>query len=358
MIDKSILDCLVVSPDAPMMEAIAVLTRGARKIVLVIDDAQKLLGVITDYDVRMAILDHVSFDESVSKIMKPDPVVVAADAEEHEIISILANRRVAQLPVVDDLGRVVDIHFIEEYQHLQEPHIERTAVIMAGGLGTRLHPVTDRVPKPLLEVGGQPILFILIDQLLSEGFERIYVTLNHMRDMIIASINGVPRYRDKVEFVVEDKPLGTAGSLSLLPQRPQTPFVVINADLVTNVSLDDMLSHHRRDSNAVTLATKRHTHDLPYGVAEIEGSRVVCLREKPTLNYFINTGVYVVSPSVLDGIADDQYIDMTDVVTQLLEDGQQVGSFAVHEYWIDIGTHDQYAKAQEEYPNHFHENGK
>ncbi len=358
MTDQFHLDDICVAPDVSLMDAIKALTAAARKIILVVDVERHLLGVVTDYDVRNAILNHVGFDEPVSAIMKKKPIVASSDATEAEIVANLKKERVAQLPITDKDGTLVDIRFIEDYQHIEEHHSERVAVIMAGGLGTRLRPATEQVPKPLLEVDGQPILFILIDQLLNERFDKIYVTLNYLSEMIIASINAVPRFREKVEFVIESEAQGTAGSLTLLPDRPESPFLVINGDLVTNVSLQDMLSHHHAEGNAVTLATKRHSYDLPYGIADIEGTRILKLREKPSFNYFINTGVYVVEPSVLDRLPDGKPIDMTDVVQDLLDADERVGSFAVHEYWIDIGTHDKYEQAQKDYPIHFPKSGK
>ena len=344
---------LCIAPDVSLMDTIKALTAAGKKIIVVVDGDMRLLGVVTDFDVRTAILNHTGFDEPVANIMKKNPIIARTGDSEEAIARIMDSSRVAQLPVVDADGILSGIRFLDEFMHIEDHHRERIAVIMAGGLGTRLRPATERVPKPLLEVDGQPILFILIDQLLSERFDKIYVTLNYLSDMIIKSINAVPRYKGKVAFVLEERAQGTAGSLTLLPERPSAPFLVVNGDLVTNISFQNMLDFHRAEGNTVTLATKRHTQDLAYGIAEIDGTRITGLREKPSFHYFINTGVYVVEPAVLDRLEPGAVIDMTDVVQDLLTAGERVGSFAVHEYWIDIGTHDKYEQVQKDYPLHF-----
>lgn len=344
---------LCVSPEAPLFEAIGILTRGARKILLVVNQGGRLLGVVTDYDVRKAILDHVELNQPIGTIMKQDPVVARQGINRTELLTLIRNTRCGQIPVVDDNGVVVDIHFIDEY--LAEPRepMGKLAVIMAGGLGQRLRPMTEHVPKPLLPVAGRPILFVLLDQLISEGFDQVVLTVNYKGDLIRRAIADVPAYAEIVDFIHEDKPLGTAGSLSLLPFRPRNSFAVLNADLLTNISFTEMMRFHDAEKSVVTMATKREKHVIPYGVIDLDGSRVTQIREKPSYTYFVNTGVYIVNPEVLDQIPNNQFHDMPDVVTSLLTQGRRVSSFPVHEYWLDIGNHDHYAQAQKDFNIHF-----
>ncbi|MEO5374470.1 MAG: nucleotidyltransferase family protein [Alphaproteobacteria bacterium] len=347
---------MMVPPDTTLMDAIAVLTRAAHKIILVTDPDRRLLGVVTDYDIRTAILNHVGFDQPIRDVMMTRPTVGRAGMSRADVLDIIRDRRCSQIPLLDEAGRVVDIHFMDEYLD-DMVRRERVAVVMAGGLGKRLRPLTEDVPKPLLPVAGRPILFILLDQLLSEGFTRICITVNYRREMIKAAVSDVAAYRHRVEFIDEDEPLGTAGSLGLLPVRPRAPFAVVNADLLTNISLSDMMAVHTADGNMVTMATKREKHVIPYGVVELEGSAVTGLLEKPERVYFLNTGVYVASPEVLDLIPRDRFLDMTDVVSLLLERGSRVGSFPVSEYWLDIGSREHYERAQVDFIRHFSPNG-
>jgi dTDP-glucose pyrophosphorylase len=348
-----VLESLTVRPETPIIDAIKVITAGGQKIALVVDESRILLGVVTDYDVRQAILNHIDFQCPVTEIMARNPVTAKEGVSDEEIVRIIQDQYRHQIPVVDSEGRLVDIHFIGEYQHLDKPPNRKTAVIMAGGFGTRLKPMTDHTPKPLLLVGGRPILFIMLDQILTEKFDHIFITLNYKSEMIVDAINAEQKYKGKIDFIFENKPLGTAGSLSLLPERPADPFVVINADLLTSLSLNEMLAFHLNEENHVTMATKRESNSIPYGVVEFNGSKVTKLDEKPTFTYFVNMGVYVINPEVLDLIGKETYIDMPNIVEQLLEAEKQVGGFPVHEYWLDIGNHDQFEQAQEDYVNHF-----
>ena len=343
---------LCIGVDAPITTAVAVLTHGGHQIALIVDAADRLLGIVTDYDIRQAILKNVELTTAVGTVMQRSPIVARVGASETEVAAIIRRHKVAQLPIVDADDRVVDIHFLQEYLQMGMPN-DSFAVIMAGGLGSRLRPMTASTPKPLLQVGGRPILFILLDQILAEGFQQIYVTVNYKSETIEEAIAKEEKYLDRVVIVREEKALGTAGSLSLVPQTRTTPFCLLNADLLTNVSLRAMLRYHRQESNMITVATKLEKNVIPYGVVEQDGSRIVKMSEKPSFSYFINTGVYVIDPAVLAFIPQDTHIDMTDVVEHALSDGKRVGAFPVHEYWLDIGNHEQYARAQEDYPNHF-----
>ena len=347
---RDILPKITIRPDLPIQDAVQVLNRGGYQIVLVADPAtRRLLGIVTDYDVRQAILHNLDLKQPISAIMHIDPIIGRVGLNPSEAALILKTRNVAQLPLLDEAGRVMDIVFDDTFLNLNALTAKTAAVVMAGGLGARLRPLTSTTPKPLLHVGDRPILFSLLDQILFEGFGRVYVTVNYKSDMIINAISSQEEYRDRVRFVTEERALGTAGSLSLLPERPVHPFVVLNADLLTNLSFKALLRHHGLDRNAVTVTIKRETTVIPYGVTELEGSRITAIREKPNHSYFINTGVYVVDPETLDVIPPDTFMDMPDVVARMIAKDRRVGSFPVHEYWLDIGNHEHYARAQEDH---------
>jgi dTDP-glucose pyrophosphorylase len=340
------LNNLTVQIDTPLIKAIELMTRAAEKILLVVDDDGRLIGVMTDYDIRYALLDKFSLNDPIEKMIGTQPVVGHVGMSDAEIIELIERTRCFQIPIVDGDRRLVDIRFIHEFMHLSASPREVVAVVMAGGLGARLRPLTEHTPKPLLRIGGEPILFIMLDRLLSDGFTKIYLTLCYKSQMIVDTIRAVPRYQDKVHFIIEKEPLGTAGSLSLLSAKPLAPFLVINADLLTDVPLGQMRRFHGIENNVITMATKRETYVMPYGVAEIDDGRVLSLREKPEFTLFVNAGAYIVSPQVLDLIGSGVRIDMPDVVNMLLENELRVGSFPIHEDWIDIGTPEQYDQAR------------
>jgi dTDP-glucose pyrophosphorylase len=340
---------LSIGPDMPLLMTIERLTKAEYKILLVVAGDGRLRGVVTDYDVRQAILNKFSLETPIGKVIKHNPVVAAESTSERDIIALIRDTRCYQIPILDKGGRPVDVRFHDEFAHLGTHAPERVAVIMAGGFGTRLRPMTEDVPKPLLEVAGRPILFILLDQIISEGFNKIYVTLFYKSQMMVERVRDAARYRDIVEFVIEDEPLGTAGSLSLLPKCPTSPFLIINADLLTEVPLREMLDFHNREQNAVTVALKREHFEVPYGVAEVKEGRITALREKPALAMDVNTGVYIASPDIFERIPPGAKVDMPHLVNELLKDNKRIGSFPIHEFWLDVGTHEHFNQAQIRY---------
>lgn len=338
---------ITTGPSVSVHDAVAHLTRTDRRILLVCDETGTLLGTLTDYDIRQSILAGLPFDTPVSRIMATQPIVLTSDLPECDIDAFMRSSRANYVPIVDETNRVVGIRFLQELVS-SEVSEERVAVIMAGGFGRRLRPYTEELPKPMLAVGGRPILFIIIDQIIAEGFTRIYVCVHYKSDVIIRAINQVQHYRELVTFVHERDPLGTAGGLSLLPERPKRPFLVINGDVVTQVPLQEMCRYHERDKNVITIATKVDHYTVPFGVIQVDNARVTGVVEKPKVEYVVSIGAYVLEPTVLNGIARDRAIDMPDLINLTLETGEAVGSFPVHEYWLDVGTPEQYEKANAE----------
>ena len=221
-------------------------------------------------------------------------------------------------------------------------------MIMAGGLGSRLLPLTEHTPKPLIEVGGQPILFSILDRMISADYTNIFITLNYRGDQIREAIAAEPGYAGHVEFIEETKPLGTAGALKLIRKSLEHPVLVMNGDLLTNTAFDELRLFHTRERNVVTVALKEKQIEIPYGIAEMDGSRITNMCEKPKLPFFVNAGVYVVEPIVFSRIPEDTKWDMTDVIDDLLTAKLRVGGFPIHEYWIDIGEIEQLNQARRE----------
>jgi dTDP-glucose pyrophosphorylase len=340
---------LAIAPEVPIIEAVEVLNRAHKRIVLVVDGDARLLGVITDSNIRHAVLDRIDFKRPAADIMVRNPVTVSDAIGEEQVLAIMGQTQIYQIPVLDAAGRICAVHFIDELLRRRGKAEKRVAVVMAGGMGQRLRPLTETTPKPLLEIGGRPILFIVLDHLIASGFDRIFITVNYLADRIRHSVASAGRYRDAVEFIEEDKPLGTAGALALLPERPTAPFLVANADLLMRVAVDEMMRFHEHEKNAITVALKEERYAIPYGVAKLEGTRILGIEEKPEMAFFINAGLYVLDPSVLELIPKGRQFHMTDVVAAAQGKGLRVGCFPVHEYWQDIGFPAQLEQARQDY---------
>jgi dTDP-glucose pyrophosphorylase len=339
---------LVLSPELSIIDAVAKLEDAHRRVVLVVNDDGVLLGLVTDQDIRRAVLAGIDFSLPVMNIATRHPIVAPPSASDAEILNLMRNKHCYQIPIVDHHYRLHGIRFLEDLiqSDKREPQV---AVVMAGGFGSRLKPLTDNTPKSLIEVGGQPILFTILDQLLVAGFERIWITLNYLGPMIREAVGRLPKYAPHVRFVEELARLGTAGSLSLIPERPAGSFLVMNGDLLTTVSFGGMMEFHRYETNAVTMAAKQEIFTIPYGVAELEGTRVKHLREKPSMSFFLNAGIYVVEPDVLTLVEPGKPLDMPDLIEGLVADGRRVGCFPVHEYWLDVGVPEQLERANSDY---------
>jgi len=335
---------ICIGPEVVIRRAVEVLNDGHQQIVFIVDEQDRLMGVVADADIRRAILGGLSFEVPVREIMVTRPVVASVGMADREILALMQSTQCHQIPVLDAEGRVVELRSIES---LLSPRPQAADVIvMAGGLGRRLLPATENVPKPLLNVGTKPILFVLLDQLLAAGFRNITLALNHKAEMIRNAVESMRSYQDCVRFVQERSRLGTAGALSLLDPLPAEPFLVINADLLTNMDFSAMLRFHNLESYDVTVAIRQEQYQLPFGVVRLAGSLVKQIEEKPTQAYFANAGVYVVSPGVLQSIPHDTPLDMTDLINNLALQGKRVGTFPIHEYWLDIGSPSELQRAQ------------
>ncbi|MCK4828173.1 nucleotidyltransferase family protein [bacterium] len=336
---------ICIGSDLPIKDAVKILNKGHCRIVLVVDEDNRLEGVVADPDIRRAILNGLSFNLPVNEIMVTEPVVSSLDMDKNSIFALMQSAKCYEIPILDHNKKVVGLRTIDAFIGQKLP---ANVVVMAGGLGNRLMELTKVTPKPLLPINGKPILFIILDQLIVAGFERITLALNYKADMVIDAVNSVPGYKDLVDFIIEKKRLGTGGPLSLLENPSHSSFFVINADLLTNVDFEAMLRFHEVEGNHLTMAIREEGHRVAFGVVELEGSKVLGIEEKPIKKYFINAGIYVVDHSMLRFVPKNSFYDMPDLIRDLISHGKQVGSFPIHEYWLDIGRYDELEKAQKD----------
>jgi dTDP-glucose pyrophosphorylase len=336
------------------MEAIRIIDVSALQIALVVDEDRQLLGVITDGDVRRAILNGVSLDNQVHLIMYRDFTIANNLASREEIIALMKKNDLKHMPIVDENGAVVDLKVIKDF--IDEQKKDNWVVIMAGGLGSRLMPLTDDCPKPLLEVGGKPMLETVLKNFVGFGFRYFFISVNYKSEMIEDFCGDGRKWGVEIQYLREQKKMGTAGALSLLPVKPEKPLIVINADVLTNVNIHQLLDFHNEHKAAATMCVQDYHFEVPYGVIKINQQHIISLDEKPVQRFFVNAGIYVLSPEALDFIHKGKSYDMTGLFQDLIKSGHEAIAFPVREYWLDIGRFDDYEKANTEYHELFDKN--
>ncbi|MGC3972607.1 MAG: nucleotidyltransferase family protein [Pirellulales bacterium] len=351
----STIETFCITPEASIRDAIDRIDKGAKGIVLVVDDCRRLLGTITDGDIRRAILARTQLDEPLGKLLdqksaanKRRPVVGYVGMSRDEMTSLLNLHTVHQLPILDDAGCVVDLVTLESLLPDYAPPLE--AVIMAGGFGTRLQPLTNDTPKPMLPVGGRPLLEVAVSQLQRAGIRRVNVTTHYLPDKIVNHFGDGAKFGVELNYVNEESPLGTAGALQLLESWPST-IIVMNGDILTDINIQSMLRYHREHDAMFTVAVRQYEFRVPYGVVEGCDGLVCAIVEKPELSFFVNAGIYMIEPEVRRYIRDGERLDMPDLVRALIDDGRTVANFPVREYWLDIGRHTDYEQAQQDIQN-------
>lgn len=331
--------------------AMEVIDKGARGIVLILDDGQRLMGTVTDGDIRRAILKGISLEEPVKAIMNSNYIFITQNYSRALITTIFQNRGIMQLPVLDDDMRVVDVIFYHEF--FEEKAKENWALIMAGGLGTRLHPLTQEVPKPMLRVGAKPIIETIIEQLKSYGYKNIILCLNYKADIIRNYFQDGANFGVNIKYISEKKRLGTAGAIKLAKEYIDKPFFVLNGDILTKLNFEQFMQFHINSGNCVTIGTKKYDIQIPYGVVNLKDEKVTDLKEKPCSSYFISGGMYCLDPEAVDRIPENEYFDITQLINDYLDKGKNVGSFPITEYWMDIGQIDDYNQANVDYDSMF-----
>jgi dTDP-glucose pyrophosphorylase len=338
---------VLVTADATIGAAVGVLDRGALRIVLVVDGTRRLLGTVTDGDVRRGMLRRTSIDAPVSTIMCAMPTVAAPGTPRAECLAIMERGHLLHLPIVDENGTLAGLETLDGL--LRPPRRDNPVFLMAGGFGTRLLPMTENVPKPLLKVGRKPLLEHILDSLVAQGFHRFFISLHYMPEMIQAHFGDGRRWGVDIRYVQEDVPLGTAGALGLLPHAEiDAPLLMLNGDLLTTVDYGELLEFHMTHGGAATLCVSRYEHRVPYGVVVSDDHVVRSIEEKPAHAWLINAGIYVLSPEVVHRVPAAQRIDMPELISDEIARGGSVNAFPLREYWLDIGRMAEFEKAQQD----------
>jgi dTDP-glucose pyrophosphorylase/predicted transcriptional regulator len=312
------------------------MSRGGYQLALIRRADGLLAGMVTDSDIRKALLRGITLDQDVALVMNPSPLVVSPELEESAANQLMRLNHFFHLPVVDQSGKLVGLHVAEQ---LRSPEQRTEAlVIMAGGRGQRLMPLTANTPKPMLPLRGRPILEHIVERAKLEGFHKMVISVNYLAEVITGHFGDGAPYGVAIEYLREDQPMGTAGALALLPSSLRNqPVLVTNADVITNVSFTDLLDHASRESADGLMAVRLQDWQNPFGVVRSEGNRFLGLDEKPVYRHQVNAGIYVLAPPLLDLLQSNVYCDMPDLFSRGVEQGLNLQVFPLHESWLDIG---------------------
>jgi dTDP-glucose pyrophosphorylase len=340
---------LFVKPNDTLRHVMERINLTLRSIALVVDESQRMVGTITDGDIRRALLADMPLEATAIELLSAKessaPVSAAVGTDAAALLGLMRERSVRQVPLLDRDGRLADLVTMDDL--VPQQVLSMRAVIMAGGYGARLQPLTDEVPKPMLPVGGRPLLELIVESLRQAGIRHVNVTTHYKTEAIRDHFGDGNGFGVELKYVTEDRPLGTAGALGLM-EPPQETVLVMNGDILTDVDFRAMLAYHGEQKAVLTMAVRKYEMAVPYGVVECEGHRVRKVVEKPLLSFFFNAGIYLLEPAAHRYIPGGERFDMTDLIRRLIDGGQTVASFPVHEYWLDIGRHTDYERAQED----------
>lgn len=340
-------NCLV-SRTATLADAISVIDGNREKICLVVDQEDLLLGTVTDGDIRRSVLKGISLDSPVDQVMNTKPRVAHVGDDSRAMAAFLRAAVLQYLPIVNDAFQVVGLVSRDSFTDLA-PERPNWVVLMAGGLGTRLRPLTDNTPKPLLTIGDRPLLETIIESFVGHGFRHFYISVNYMADQVKDRLGDGTRFGVEIRYLDETSPLGTAGPLSLLPTPPSAPLIVMNGDILTKVNFGQLLDFHEEQGVAATMCVREYDLQVPYGVVQIEKNRLQRIDEKPVHKFFVNAGIYVLGPGAVNMVPRGKRMDMTQLFDLIVANGNEASVFPLREFWIDIGRMEDFERANSQY---------
>ena len=336
---------VLLEASATILEALEIINKEALRVALVIDKEQHLVGVVTDGDIRRGLLNNLSLNDAIALVMNTNPTVAEVGAERETLIDLMESKGVLSIPLLKD-GKVVGLETL--HGALSKNKYQNPVFIMAGGFGTRLRPLTDTCPKPMLKVGDKPILETVVKSFIKAGFSNFYISTHYMPEQIHQHFGDGSNLGVNISYVHEDSPLGTGGALGLLPEDmpKDLPLIMINGDVLTKVDFQRLLNFHIENDADATMCVREYDYQIPYGVINGEGNQITSMVEKPVQRFFVNAGIYVVSPRVIQSVEKNQNIDMPTLLEQHMKERQKVLMFPIHEYWLDIGRMDDFKRAQ------------
>jgi len=336
--------------DSTIKQALKVISDGAIQIGIVVDKKDKLLGTLTDGDIRRGFLKGLNINSSIKSIIFKNPIVAKKNDTKEKLLKISLSKKIYQIPVVDSNYKVIGIRVLNEL--IKSKNKLNKVVIMAGGMGVRLRPLTKNIPKPMLKVGNKPILQIIVEKFRKSGYKNFIICVNYKSKVIIDYFGDGKKFGVKIEYIQEKIRMGTAGALSLLKKKPKQPFFVINGDLLTNLDFEKMLDFHHEHNSKATMCISEYNIESPYGEVKLDHENITLIDEKPTHKFFVNAGIYILDPKSLN-LIPKKFYNMPSLFKKIITNNHKTISFPLGEYWIDIGSFNDYKKAKLEYDSNF-----
>lgn len=345
------IDAIKLSLTSTIRDALQIINNGAMQMAVVVDSEGKLLGTITDGDIRRGLLNNLRLEDSVETILHTTPTVATLSDTKEEILQKALTKKLHQIPIIDEEYRVLGIQEINDL--IKPPTKPNMVVLMVGGLGSRLRPLTEDTPKPMLKVGNKPILQTIVEKFAEYGFNEIVLCVNYKSHIIQDYFGDGSAFGVNITYIFEEERMGTAGALSLLTTLPNEPFFVMNGDLLTNINFEHLYNYHLSQNAMATMCVREYDFQVPYGVVNMEGNAILSIEEKPLHKFFVSAGIYMLDPEVIQYIPKNQFYDMPTLFETLIKKEQKAISFPIREYWLDIGQMEEYERANQEYAGVF-----
>jgi dTDP-glucose pyrophosphorylase len=337
----------VISPDTSLGEAIFKINESGLQVALALLPDGRLFGILTDGNIRRAILKGLDLQTPVKQIMNSQPTSTPVSTSREEMLAIIRRTTFHHLPLVNDDGIVVGLTTIDEL--IGPAELPNWVILMAGGLGTRLKPYTDDCPKPMLKVAGKPILETILESFVKQGFKRFFLSVNYKAEIIQNYFGNGEKWGIQIDYLHESKQLGTAGALSLIDEKPIDPVIVMNGDLLTRTNFESLLKFHLSHNAIATMAVREYDYQIPFGVVHLNHSKINSIEEKPFHRHFVNAGIYVLAPEALSSIPNGDYFNMTDLFSKLISLKQPTVAYPLSEYWLDIGRLEELERAHKDW---------
>ena len=337
--------------NSTIADALGAIDVGAIRIALVVDNDNKLLGTLSDGDIRRGLLKKKFLNDTIEDIYFRSPITANKNTSKKDLLDLCIANKIGQIPIVDKDLKTIDLFIVDD--ELSKRQYENHVVLMVGGLGTRLRPLTENTPKPMLEVGGKPILETIVNLFIDSGFTNITMCLGYKSNVIQDYFQDGSGFGANIDYIIEDKRMGTAGALTLLGRRLVNPFFVMNGDLLTNIDFEKMLDFHVENNSKATMCVREYDIEVPYGVVNVANESIISITEKPIHSFFVNAGIYLLEPECIDLIPRNEFYDMPALFEEMIKNNKKTISFPLQEYWLDIGRVADYEKANVEYHDIF-----
>tara|TARA_Y100000739_G_C20570468_1_gene447500 strand:+ start:213 stop:1283 length:1071 start_codon:yes stop_codon:yes gene_type:complete len=345
-LDKKSCNNCIVYGEGDIRQVITAIEKGGLRIALILTKENQLVGTISDGDIRRGLLKGLSLDSPFSTIIKKECFTAKLTTSKEVILKMMRENAISQMPIISESSKFIGLEISEDLlPNSSQFCLPNYALLMAGGKGSRLRPITDDCPKPMLPINNKPILEIILEQCVNSGIRNFYISVNYLAEKIINYFGDGSKWSVNIEYIREDIPLGTAGALKLIPKVLTDPLILINGDVLTKTSFQNVIRYHTNNKAKITICAREQILSSPYGVIEVEGIQFKSMIEKPSFKQLVNAGIYVLNPSVLELLKNKEYLDMPDLIMLCKEKKENIIVYPVHEYWLDIGKPEALNKA-------------